>query len=116
MTIYGDGSQTRSFCFYTDLIEGIVRLLQSPLHDPVNLGNPQENTILELAESIRSLVGSQSRFEFKPLPSDDPLRRQPDITRAVTLLGWRPSVSLEEGLRQTIDWFRTAPRHDDHED
>ncbi len=106
MTVYGDGSQTRSFCFVSDLVEGIVRLLRSDYSDPVNCGNPNEVTILEFAKRIKALTGSKSEIVFKPLPVDDPKVRQPDITRARTLLGWEPKVGLEEGLRKTIDYFR----------
>ena len=106
MTVYGDGSQTRSFCFVSDLVEGIVRLLRSDYSGPVNCGNPAEVTILQFAERIKKLTGSKSEIVFRPLPVDDPKQRQPDITRARTLLGWEPSVGLEEGLRHTIDYFR----------
>jgi dTDP-glucose 4,6-dehydratase len=106
MTVYGDGSQTRSFCYVSDLVEGIVRLLRSDYSGPVNCGNPAEVTILQFAERIKKLTGSKSEIVFRPLPVDDPKQRQPDITRARTLLGWEPSVGLEEGLRHTIDYFR----------
>ena len=106
MTVYGDGSQTRSFCYVSDLVEGIVRLLHSDYSAPVNCGNPTEVTILNFAEAIRTLTGSRSEVVFRPLPEDDPKQRQPDITRARTLLGWEPTVGLEAGLRQTIDFFR----------
>ena len=106
MTVYGDGSQTRSFCYVSDLVEGIVRLLRSDYSAPVNCGNPAEVTILQFAERIKKLTGSKSEIVFRPLPVDDPKQRQPDITRARTLLGWEPSVGLEEGLRHTIDYFR----------
>jgi UDP-glucuronate decarboxylase len=107
ITIYGDGSQTRSFCYVDDLIEGFVRLMHSrdDLQGPVNLGNPAEFTILELAEKVIDLTGSRSRLEFRPLPSDDPRQRQPDITLARSELGWQPKVSLNEGLKKTIDHF-----------
>ena len=107
LTVFGDGSQTRSFCYVDDLIEGFWRLLASGEHDPVNLGNPREMTILEFAETIRALVGSSSPIEFQKLPTDDPKTRQPDIRRARTLLGWEPRVPLEEGLLKTIEYFRT---------
>jgi dTDP-glucose 4,6-dehydratase len=107
ITIYGDGSQTRSFCYVADLIEGVYRLAVSDLHDPVNLGNPSEATIKELAEMIVRLSGSKSRLELRPLPQDDPKQRQPDITRAREKLHWQPAVPLEEGLRTTIAWFKT---------
>ena len=112
MTIYGDGSQTRSFCYVDDLIEGIVRLAASPADftGPVNLGNPQEVTVLELAERIRTLTGSRSRLVRKPMPVDDPTRRCPDITLAREHLGWEPKVPLDEGLRRTIAWFEARLR------
>jgi len=106
MTVYGDGSQTRSFCYVSDLVEGIVRLLKSDYSGPVNCGNPTEVTILKFAEVIKELTGSRSEIVFRPLPEDDPKQRQPDITRARSLLGWEPTVGLEAGLRQTIDYFR----------
>ncbi|HEX4498215.1 MAG TPA: UDP-glucuronic acid decarboxylase family protein [Thermoanaerobaculia bacterium] len=106
MTVFGEGRQTRSFCFVDDLVEGIWRLLMSDLHEPCNIGNPQEMTILEFAETIKAAVGSSSPIVFKPLPVDDPQTRQPDITQARTKLGWEPKVSLAEGLRTTIDYFR----------
>jgi dTDP-glucose 4,6-dehydratase len=106
MTVYGDGSQTRSFMYVSDLVDGIWRLMQSEIHDPVNLGNPQEMTLLELAKRIIRLAGSASPIVFQPLPVDDPKIRQPDISRARTLLDWEPSVDVDEGLRRTIEWFR----------
>jgi dTDP-glucose 4,6-dehydratase len=106
LTVHGDGSQTRSFCFIDDMVEGIWRLMQSPVTEPVNLGNPQEMSLLELAKKILVLSGSSSQIVFNPLPIDDPKVRQPDITRARTLLGWEPTVDLDEGLRRTIEWFR----------
>jgi UDP-glucuronate decarboxylase len=110
LTIYGDGSHTRSFCYVDDLIEGIVRLMRSPpsFVGPVNLGNPAEFTIRELAETILRLTGSRSKICFKPLPSDDPARRCPDITLAQTELGWQPTVGIEDGLKETIAYFRSA--------
>jgi dTDP-glucose 4,6-dehydratase len=105
LTIYGDGSQTRSFCYCSDLIDGILRLAQSDEHDPVNIGNPQEWTVLECAQQVQSVAGSRSEIVFKPLPQDDPTRRRPDITRAETLLGWSPKVSLREGLERSMDYF-----------
>jgi dTDP-glucose 4,6-dehydratase len=105
LTVYGDGSQTRSFCYITDLIEGIVRLVRSDIHDPVNLGNPEEITVLEFARRVTAITGSRSEIVFRPLPQDDPARRRPDITRARTLLGWEPQVPLEEGLKRTLEWF-----------
>jgi dTDP-glucose 4,6-dehydratase len=106
ITVFGDGSQTRSFCYVTDLVEGIYRLMMSQVTDPVNIGNPKEMTILELAQTILSLTGNQSEILFKPLPVDDPKVRQPDITRAQTLLGWEPRVSLAQGLEHTLAYFR----------
>src|SRR5213593_3620922 len=110
MTVYGDGSQTRSFCFVSDLVEGIVRLLRSDHSEPVNCGNPMEVSILQFAEKIRALTGSRSEIVFRPLPEDDPRVRQPDITKARALLGWEPRVPLEDGLRRTIDFFRPVVR------
>ncbi|MGH7313543.1 MAG: UDP-glucuronic acid decarboxylase family protein [Candidatus Rokuibacteriota bacterium] len=106
LTVFGDGSQTRSFQYIDDLVEGIWRLMQAAVNEPVNLGNPQEMTLLELAKRILRLTASHSEIVFRPLPEDDPKVRQPDITRARTLLGWEPRVDTEEGLRLTIDWFR----------
>jgi dTDP-glucose 4,6-dehydratase len=106
LSIFGDGSQTRSFCYVDDLIEGIFRLLQSEVREPVNIGNPHEMTILEFAEAIRRLTGTSSPLTFHPLPEDDPKTRQPDITLARTRLGWQPRVPLEEGLTRTIAYFR----------
>jgi dTDP-glucose 4,6-dehydratase len=107
LTVFGNGSQTRSFCYVDDLIEGFWRLLKSSEHYPVNIGNPREMTILEFAETIRALVGSSSPIEFRELPTDDPKTRQPDITRAKRILGWEPRVPLEEGLARTIEYFRS---------
>jgi dTDP-glucose 4,6-dehydratase len=106
VTVFGDGSQTRSLCYVSDLIEGIFRLMSSDTSDPVNVGNPREMTIRELAETIIRLTGSRSRVVNKPLPEDDPKVRQPDITRARTLLDWEPKVPLVEGLKVTLDYFR----------
>ena len=108
LTIYGDGSQTRSLCYVDDLIEGIVRLLETDYSEPVNLGNPEEVSMLDLANTIRRLSGSRSELVRKPLPEDDPKQRRPDITRARQILGWEPRVSMEEGLRRTIAWFRSG--------
>ena len=108
ITVYGDGRQTRSFCYVSDLIEGIYRLSQSDEHEPVNIGNPHEITILEFAERIRVLLGSKTPIVFNPLPQDDPKQRCPDITKARTLLGWEPKVDLETGLRLSLDYFRKA--------
>ena len=106
LTIFGDGSQTRSFCYVDDLVEGLYRLMFSEERYPVNLGNPEEMTILEFAQRIRELTGSRAEFTFKPLPEDDPKQRQPDIAKARQILGWEPKVGLEEGLRETIDYFQ----------
>ena len=106
LTVYGDGSQTRSFCYVDDLVEGIFRLLFTDFHEPVNLGNPDEVTILQFAEEIRELTGSKSEIVFRPLPADDPKVRRPDITRARALLGWEPRVPRAEGLRRTLEYFR----------
>ena len=107
VTIFGDGSQTRSFTYITDLVDGIIRLMLSEVNDPVNIGNPRETTIEEIARTIIRKTGSSSRLVYRELPVDDPKVRQPDITRARTLLGWEPKVSLEEGLEHTIAYFRT---------
>ena len=108
ITIFGDGSQTRSFCYYSDLIDGFVRLMeQDKLVGPVNIGNPGEFTMLELAEKVIHLTGTQSRIVYEALPEDDPKQRQPDIELAKTELGWEPRVSLDEGLVETIDYFRS---------
>jgi dTDP-glucose 4,6-dehydratase len=106
LTIFGDGSQTRSFCYCSDLIEGIYRLMMSGTDQPVNLGNPQEMTVLEFAREILRATGSRSRMVFKPLPQDDPRQRRPDIRRARKILGWEPRISLPAGLKKTIDYFR----------
>ena len=106
ITVYGDGRQTRSFCYVSDLIEGIYRLLESNEHEPTNIGNPQEITILEFAERIRKLIGTDTPIQFRPLPQDDPKRRCPDISKAKRILHWEPKVNLEEGLRLTLDFFR----------
>jgi len=108
MTVFGEGRQTRSFCYVDDLIEGIWRLLMSDLREPCNIGNPHEMTILEFAETIKAAVGSSSPIVFKPLPVDDPQTRQPDITQARQKLGWEPKVTLAEGLRTTIAYFRAV--------
>ncbi|HEY3175136.1 MAG TPA: UDP-glucuronic acid decarboxylase family protein [Candidatus Polarisedimenticolia bacterium] len=107
LTLFGDGSQTRSFCYVSDLVEGITRLLMSDTHEPVNLGNPHEMTLLDLAREILKISGSASRIVNRPLPVDDPKVRQPDITRARALLGWEPKVALEPGLQATLQDFRT---------
>ncbi len=106
ITVYGDGTQTRSFQYVSDLVEGVFRLLHSDFHDPVNIGNPAEITILEFAEEVKKLAGASSEIVFKPLPQDDPKVRQPDITRARSLLGWEPKVGRADGLKRTMDFFR----------
>ena len=108
LTIYGDGTQTRSFCYVDDLVEAMIRMMDNAENDPgpVNLGNPVESTILQIAETIRRLTGSSSRIVFRPLPVDDPRQRQPDISRARELLGWEPTTGLEDGLAKTIAYFR----------
>lgn len=108
LTIYGDGSQTRSFCYVSDLVDGIVRLSKSDEVLPVNIGNPVEWTILECAEEVRRVTGSSSKIVFRPLPQDDPTRRRPDITRARTLLGWEPKVQLRDGLERSLEYFRST--------
>ena len=107
MTVYGDGSQTRSLCYVDDLVDGLIRLLDSDYQEPVNLGNPSELTMWELAEIIRGACDSASAIETRPLPVDDPRRRCPDISRAETILGWHPTVSLQTGLERTVTWWRS---------
>jgi len=106
LTIFGDGSQTRSFCYCSDLIDGIFKLSQSDFHEPVNIGNPREMTIKQFAEEIIRIIGAKSGIEYRPLPVDDPKVRQPDITRAKSVLGWEPKVDFDEGIKKTIDYFR----------
>jgi dTDP-glucose 4,6-dehydratase len=103
LTVFGDGSQTRSFCYVSDLIAGIIKLVESGHHQPVNIGNPNEFTLLELAETVIEVTGSRSEIVYEALPTDDPQVRQPDIAQARELLGWEPTVELAEGLRRTID-------------
>ena len=110
VTIFGDGTQTRSFTYITDLVDGIIKLMLSDVNDPVNIGNPRETTIEEIAKMIIKLTGAKSKIVYHPLPTDDPKVRQPDITRARTLLKWEPKVSLEDGLVKTLDYFRTKIR------
>jgi UDP-glucuronate decarboxylase len=107
ITIYGDGSQTRSFCYASDLVEGMIRLMNQDFIGPVNIGNPGEYTILQLAQTIQEMVDPDAKLIYKPLPADDPKQRQPDITRAKTYLGWEPTIPLKEGLKLTIDDFRS---------
>jgi dTDP-glucose 4,6-dehydratase len=106
LTVFGDGTQTRSFCYVTDLVRGILSLMEAKTNDPVNIGNPHEVTIEEIAQTIVKLIGSRSKIVYRPLPVDDPKQRQPDITRARTLLGWEPRVGLEEGLAKAIEYFK----------
>jgi dTDP-glucose 4,6-dehydratase len=106
MTIFGDGTQTRSFCYVSDLIDGIFRLMMSDFHEPVNIGNPREMTISEFGEEIRKITGTKSKIEYKPLPVDDPKVRQPNIDRARKVLGWEPKVDFDKGIRETIEYFR----------
>src|SRR4030095_15241143 len=111
LTVYGNGEQTRSFCYVEDEVAGILKLLMAPdtpdIHDPVNIGNPHELTVMEIARKVISLTASSSKIVHEPLPQDDPKVRRPDITKAQKLLGWNPTIALEEGLRRTIDYFRT---------
>jgi dTDP-glucose 4,6-dehydratase len=106
LTVYGDGSQTRSFTYVSDLVDGIWRLMHAPVNDPVNIGNPRELTLLDLAKHVIRATGSASEIVFRPLPVDDPKVRQPDIGRARRLLGWEPKIELEEGLARTVEWYR----------
>jgi dTDP-glucose 4,6-dehydratase len=110
VTIFGDGSQTRSFTYITDLVDGIIKLMLSNVNEPVNIGNPREMSIEQIAKTIIEMTGSKSKLVYRPLPTDDPKVRQPDITRARTLLGWEPKVALEEGLVKTLDYFKTKVR------
>ena len=110
VTVFGDGSQTRSFTYITDLVDGIIKLMLSSENDPVNIGNPVEMTISKIAETIITMTGATSQIVYRPLPTDDPKQRRPDITRARTLLGWEPKVQLHEGLVKTIEYFRTKVR------
>ncbi len=110
LTVFGDGSQTRSFCYVSDLIDGIFRLAMSDFHEPVNIGNPGEMTIKQFAEEILRITGAKSTIEYKPLPEDDPKVRQPDISRARKILGWEPKVEFDEGIKKTIEYFRNASK------
>lgn len=107
MTVYGDGNQTRSFCFATDLVDGIYKLMMSDEHMPTNIGNPTEFTVMEFAQLVKKLAGSNSAIEFQPLPQDDPRQRKPDISKAQRVLGWEPKVGIEQGLKQTLAFFQT---------
>jgi dTDP-glucose 4,6-dehydratase len=108
LTVYGDGSQTRSFCYVSDEVNGILRLARSAEHDPVNIGNPTEFTILECAQKVIAATGSSSTINFEALPQDDPKQRRPDISKAKRLLGWEPRVELQEGLKLSLEYFRRA--------
>ena len=108
LTVYGDGKQTRSFCYVADLIDGILRLSRSEEHGPVNIGNPGEFTMIECAQEVLAVTGSKSKIVFEPLPQDDPARRKPDITKARELLGWEPKVSLHQGLERSLDYFKSC--------
>lgn len=106
ITVYGDGSQTRSFCYVDDLVDGIYRLLLSDYPRPVNIGNPSEITLLQFAEEVLKLTGSKSKIVFEPLPQDDPKQRQPNITKAMNILGWEPKIDRHEGLKRTLEYFK----------
>ena len=108
LTVYGDGRQTRSFCYVTDLVDGIVRLMAADFHEPVNVGSDQELTILEVAERIIEITESKSEIVFQPLPQDDPVRRRPDLSRAREVLGWAPTIKTSEGFRRTVEYFKTV--------
>ena len=112
LTVFGDGSQSRSFCYVDDLIEGIYRLLMSDYYMPMNIGNPDQITLKEFAEEIIHLTGTKQKIIYKPLPEDDPKQRQPDISKAKKILGWKPHVSREEGLKITYDYFRSLPKEE----
>ena len=112
LTVFGDGSQTRSFCYVDDLVEGIVRLLKSDYHLPVNIGNPDEISLKDFADEIIALTGTKQKIVYKPLPMDDPKQRKPDITRAKALLNWEPKVSRRDGLAKTYDYFKVLPQSD----
>jgi dTDP-glucose 4,6-dehydratase len=109
LTVFGDGSQTRSFCYVDDLVEGIYRLLMSDQHMPINIGNPDEISLKDFAEEIIALTGTKQKIIYKPLPVDDPKQRKPDITRAREILGWQPKVNRKDGLKITYDYFRSLP-------
>ena len=117
ITIYGDGSQTRSFCYVDDLIDGMVAMMETPdnVTGPINVGNPDEFTMIELAEAVLKLTGSKSKLTRLPLPADDPKQRKPDITRARNTLGWQPKVKLEDGLKETIAYFRSLVHRSRHQ-
>ncbi len=106
LTVYGDGTQTRSFCYISDMVDGIIKLMRSDYHLPVNLGNPEEYRIIDVAKIILKVTGREEKIEYRPLPPDDPKKRRPDISRAKEVLGWEPKVPFEKGLKETIEWFR----------
>ena len=108
LTVYGDGNQTRSFCYVSDEVDGIVRLSKSDEHEPVNIGNPNEFTILECAQRVLAVTGSKSQLRYEPLPQDDPKQRRPDISKARNLLGWEPKIALDTGLKMSLEYFREA--------
>jgi nucleoside-diphosphate-sugar epimerase len=108
LTVFGEGTQTRSFCYVSDLVEGLTRLMESDLTEPCNLGNPVERTMLELGEHINRVTANAAGMVHRPLPTDDPCRRRPDITRARASFGWTPKVAFEDGLARTIEWFRES--------
>jgi dTDP-glucose 4,6-dehydratase len=112
LTVFGDGSQTRSFCYVDDLVEGIYRLLLSDYQMPVNIGNPDEISLKEFAEEILKLTGSNVNISYQPLPVDDPKQRQPDITKAKELLNWEPTINRKEGLKRTYEYFKSLPREE----
>jgi dTDP-glucose 4,6-dehydratase len=112
LTVFGDGSQTRSFCYVDDLVEGIYRLLMSDYHQPVNIGNPDEISLKDFAEEIISLTGTTQKIIYQPLPTDDPKQRKPDITKAKEILGWSPQVSRKEGLKITYEYFKSLPKEE----
>jgi dTDP-glucose 4,6-dehydratase len=112
LTVFGDGSQTRSFCFVEDEIEGIYRLLMSDYHLPVNIGNPDEISILDFAKEIIKLTGTDQKIVFKPLPKNDPLQRKPDITKAREIFGWQPKIGRKEGMQRTYDYFKSLSREE----
>jgi dTDP-glucose 4,6-dehydratase len=112
LTVYGDGSQTRSFCYVSDEVDGFIRLSKSEEHLPVNIGNPSEFTILECAQKVLQVTGSKSKIRNEALPPDDPKQRRPDITKAKTLLGWQPKIDLETGLKMSLDYFKKASAED----
>ena len=112
LTVFGDGMQTRSFCYVDDLVEGIYRLLLSDFYEPVNIGNPSEITILDFAKEIIKLTGTDQKITFEPLPKDDPMQRKPDITRAKSVLNWTPKVDRAEGLKITYDYFKSLPEEE----